>query len=202
MKKCKHCGAIQDDKRHRCIDCGERLPKPLDKKEAAEISANIENTLDKMSDRTEDFYVPLRDKIMGAISVLGIIAAIVLLIFVRCESSKIEASIPEGVIVDRGNGFTTIMSDGETEYEYPHAWKNRVDTAGTSGVISLVCFIFALPMLLIPKFMWFINTLKYRVFYGWDTSPSYFALVIRKIATYLLFACGVGCCLYGYLTLF
>ncbi len=202
MKKCRHCGAVQDDKRHRCIDCGERLPKSLDPKDEAEISAELDDKLNKMSDRTEDFYVPLRDKIMGVISILGIIAAIVLLIFVRYENSKIEASIPEGVIVDRGSGFTTIMSDGETEYEYPHAWKNRVDTAGTSGIIALVLFIIATPMLLIPRFMWFIDTMKYRLFYGWDTSPSYFALVIRKVATYLLFAFGVGGIVYGYLTLF
>lgn len=202
MKKCVHCGAVQNDNRHRCIDCGERLPKSLSPKEEAEISSNLENTLDKMSDRTEDFYVPLRDKIIGAISILGIIAAIVLLILVSRENSKIEASIPDGVIVDRGNGFTTIMSDGETDYEYPSAWKNRVDDAGISGVIALILLIIVIPMLLMPRLMWHIGTLRYRMFYGWDTSPSYFALVIRKAASYLLFACGIGAVIYGYLALF
>ncbi len=202
MKKCNHCGAVQNNSRSRCIDCGERLPKPLDAKIEAEISAELDDKLNAMSDRTEDFYVPLHDKIMGVLSILGIIAAVVLLVLVSRENSNIEASIPEGVIVDRGNGFTTIMSDGEIDYEYPSAWKNRVDTAGFCGIFALVFFIIAAPMLLIPKFMWFINTIKYRVFYEWDTSPSYFALVIRKVITYLLFASGIGGCIYGYLLLF
>lgn len=86
MKKCTKCGAIQNDNRHHCVDCGEKLGKPLSKSEALEIEEQLDNALDDMSDRTEDFYVPLRDKIMAVISVLGIIAAIILLIL--CGQSK------------------------------------------------------------------------------------------------------------------
>ena len=71
MKRCAKCGAIQNDSRHHCIDCGEKLGKPLSEAEVLEIEERLDNTLDDMSDRTEDFYVPLRDKIMGVISVLG-----------------------------------------------------------------------------------------------------------------------------------
>lgn len=164
MKRCTKCGAIQNDSRHHCIDCGEKLGKPLSKAEALEIEERLDNTLDDMSDRTEDFYVPLRDKIMGVISVIGIIAAIVLHILVGRENNRIEASIPDGVIVDRGAGFTTIISDGEVDYQYPSAYKERIDNAGTSAVIALFCFAAAIPMLTIPKVMWFLTTLRYRIF--------------------------------------
>ena len=202
MKKCRSCGAIQNDSRSRCIDCGERLPKSLPDSEAAEISAELDDRLNKMSDRTEDFYVPICDKIMAAISLIGIIAAVVLLIYVSRENTAILATIPEGFTVDFGSGFTTIMSDGEIDYTYPSAWKNRVDDAGIGGIIALISFVFAIPMLLMPRLMWHIGTLRYRIFYGWDTSPSYFALIVRKAASYLLFACGVGSLIYGYVTLF
>lgn len=198
MKKCTKCGAIQNNSRHHCIDCGETLGKPLGEAEALEIEEKLDNTLDDMSERTEDFYVPLHDKIMGAISVLGIIAAIVLLILVGLENNKIEAAIPDGVIVDRGAGLTTIISDGEVDYQYPSADKERIDNAGTSALIALLCFAIASPMLIIPKVMWFIDTLRYRIFFNWDTSPSDFALFIRKAITYILFASGIMGVLYGY----
>ena len=198
MKKCTQCGAIQNDNRHHCIDCGEKLGKPLSKAEAVEIEQKLDNTLDDMSDRTEEFYVPLRDKIMGAISAIGIIAAIILLILVGRANNQIEASIPDGVIVDRGAGFTTIISGGEIDYQYPSAYKERIDSAGTSALISLFCFAMAIPLLTIPKVMWFLTTLRYRIFFNWDTTPSDFALFIHKAISYILFASGVIGVLYGY----
>ena len=198
MKKCKQCGALQNDDNSTCIDCGAVLGKALSEAEVAEINESIDNKLEGMSERTEDFYVPLRDKIMGVLSVIGIIAAIVLLVLVGRENDRINAEIPDGVIVDRGSGFTTILSDGEVDYTYPSALKRKLDNIGTSALISLVCLIAAFPMLIVPKFMWFIDTLRYRMFYNWDTTPSYFALVVRKAFTYIFFAVGIIGVIYGY----
>jgi len=198
MKKCKQCGALQNDDNSTCIDCGAVLGKALSEAEAAEINESIDDKLDGMSERTEDFYVPLRDKIMGVLSVIGIIAAIVLLVLVGRENDRINAEIPDGVIVDRGSGFTTILSDGEVDYTYPSALKRKLDNVGMSALISLVCLIAAFPMLIVPKFMWFIDTLRYRMFYNWDTTPSYFALVVRKAFTYIFFAVGIIGVIYGY----
>ena len=198
MKKCKNCGALQNDDNSTCIDCGAVLGKALSEAEAAEINESIDDKLDGMSERTEDFYVPLRDKIMGVLSVIGIIAAIVLLVLVGRENDRINAEIPDGVIVDRGSGFTTILSDGEVDYTYPSALKRKLDNVGTSALISLICLIAAFPMLIVPKFMWFIDTLRYRMFYNWDTTPSYFALVVRKAFTYIFFVVGIIGVIYGY----
>lgn len=198
MKKCKNCGALQNDDNNTCIDCGTVLGKPLTEKETAEINENLDDKLEGMSERTEDFYVPLRDKIMGVLSAVGIIAAIILLVLVGRENDRITADIPAGVIVDRGSGFTTILSDGEVDYTYPSALKRKLDNVGMSALISLVCFVVALPMLIVPKFMWFLDTLRYRMFYNWDTTPSYFALVVRKAITYIFFAVGIMGVIYGY----
>lgn len=198
MKKCKNCGALQNDDNSTCIDCGAVLGKSLSEAEAAEINESLDNKLDGMSDRTEDFYVPLRDKIMSVLSVIGIIAAIVLLVLVGRENDRINAEIPDGVIVDRGSGFTTILTDGESDYTYPTALKRKLDSVGLSALISLICLFVALPMLTLPKFMWFIDTLRYRMFYNWDTTPSYFALVMRKAVTYISFAVGVIGVISGY----
>ena len=198
MKKCKQCGALQNDDNSSCIDCGAVLGKALSEAEAAEINESLDDKLDGMSDRTEDFYVPLRDKIMGVMSVIGIIAAIILLVLVGRENDRINAKIPDGVIVDRGSGFTTILSDGEVDYKYPTALVSELSNIGTSALISLVCLIVAFPMLIVPKFMWFIDTLRYRMFYNWDTTPSYFALVVRKAITYIFFAVGIMGVIYGY----
>ena len=198
MKKCKNCGALQNDDNNTCIDCGTVLGKALTEKEAAEIDERLNNALEGLSERTEDFYVPLRDKIMGVLAAIGIIAAIILLVLVGRENDRINAEIPDGVIVDRGSGFTTILSDGEVDYSYPSALKRRLDNVGMSALISLFCFAVALPMLIVPKFMWFIDTLRYRMFYNWDTTPSYFALVVRKAVTYLFFVGGIIGILYGF----
>ena len=202
MKKCTKCGAIQNDNRQHCIDCGEMLGKPLSKSEAVEIEKRIDNTLDDISERSEDFYVPLRDRIIGVISVIGLIAAIVLLILAGRENNKIESSIPNGVIVDSGAGFTAIISDGTGDYQYPSDRKEIVDKAGTSALIALFGFAVAIPMLFFPKFMWFIDTLKYRVLLDWDTPPSGFVLFIRKAITYIAFAVAFIGVLYGYRTFF
>jgi len=198
MKKCKKCGALQNDDNNTCIDCGTVLGKALSEAEAAEIEERLDNVLEGMSERTEDFYVPLRDKIMGVLSAIGIIAAIILLILVGRENARIDTEIPAGVIVNRGSGYTTIISDGEVVYTYPSALKRRLDDVGISAFISLLCFAAALPMLTVPKVMWFLDTLRYRLFYNWDTTPSYFALVVRKAVTYMFFAGGMISALYGY----
>ena len=55
MKKCTKCGAIQNRSRHYCIDCGEKLGKPLSEAEAFVIEERLDNMLEDMSERAEDF---------------------------------------------------------------------------------------------------------------------------------------------------
>ncbi len=191
MKKCKKCGALQSDDKSVCIDCGAHLGRAMTPLEEEAAEAALDDKLDNMAERAEDFYVPLRDKIMGALCIVGIIAAIVLIVLVGRANDDIRQAIPDNVIVNTSNGFTEILSDGEGNYDYPHARVDELSRATLSAVIGIICLVAAFPMLIIPKFMWLLDTLKYRIFYGWDTTPSYFAIVIRKVVTYILFGVGV-----------
>lgn len=199
MKKCKNCGTVQSNDKNTCIDCGTVLGRPMSKAEEESIEAALDEKLDNMADRTEDFYVPLRDKILGVICIIGIVAAVLLISFCAAAKQQIQNDIPDGVIVTQTDGATVIVSDGSTpEYDFP---SSRMHTLGKSqmyAIISIVALIVAAPMLFFPKFTWLISTLKYRLFYNWDTTPSYFAIIIRKVATYLMFAIGTGSVLYGY----
>ena len=70
MKKCTKCGAVQNDSRYYCVDCGEKLGKPLSEAEAFVIEERLDDMLDDMSERAEDFYVSRRNKIMAIMAVV------------------------------------------------------------------------------------------------------------------------------------
>ena len=80
MKKCKSCGALQKDERTVCIDCGQRLGKPLSDSELEALEEGIHAQLDEMSDATDDFYVTKTDKILIILHALFSVALIVLAI--------------------------------------------------------------------------------------------------------------------------
>ncbi len=152
MKKCKKCGALQSDDRSVCLDCGSVLGRPMTDAEEEAAEEALDDKLETMAERTEDFYVPLRDKIMGVICIIGIIAAFVLM----------------GI------------AGGE-----------KADNTAIAALCSIISLIGALPLLLFPRLVWKISTFRYRFFYEWDTTPSAFALISRKIFAYALFAIGI-----------
>lgn len=199
MKKCRKCGAVQNDDRTTCVDCGALLGRPMTEEEEYLAEAELDDRLDDMAERTRDFYVPLRDKIIGVLCIIGAVAAILLLNFVGVEKAKIKAEVPDSGMASYSNEvYITITGDGSPRRAYPTARSRTLDKAGDYALIALISFIAAVPMLLIPQLMWELDTLKYRVFYNWDTTPSYFALVMRKALTYGLSVIGMGSILYGY----
>ena len=205
MKKCKKCGAVQNDDRTTCVDCGTLLGRPMTEEEEEMAEAALDDKLYAMSERTEDFYVPVRDKIMGVLCIVGVIAAILLLNFAGVEKAKLKNDVPSDVMVTYENGaFVTAYGTGtdgavlSPAFRFPSSRYRTLEEAQAYALISLISFIAAGPMLFFPRFMWFLDTLKYRIFYNWDTTPSYFAIVCRKIATYFLFVLGVGTILYAY----
>ena len=199
MKQCKKCGAVQNDDRTTCIDCGALLGGPMTEEEEYLAETELDDRLDGLAERTQDFYVPLRDKIIGVLCIIGAVAAILLLNFVGVEKAKIKADIPDNGMVSYSNGvYITMTGDGSPGRVYPTARSRTLDKAGDYALIALISFIGSGPMLFFPQFMWKLDTLKYRVFYNWDTTPSYFAIVMRKALTYGLSVIGMGSILYGY----
>lgn len=167
--------------------------------ETALADAELDDRLDGMAEKTEDFYVPLRDKIMGILSFVGMVAAIVLFILCVSVREKILDDMFDALKVPGGTAaIVTVSGDIAPGEHIPSAVHQTIETAIPLSAISLVSLPFAGIMLLFPKFMWQIGTLRYRVFYGWDTPPSDFAIILRKVATYILFAIGMGSLLWAY----
>ena len=99
MKKCKKCGALQSDDRSVCLDCGTLLGRPMTEAEEAAEEDVLDDRLEAMAERTEDFYVPLRDKIMGIICIIGIVAAFVLMGIAGGEKAEPTEELFLGAIV-------------------------------------------------------------------------------------------------------
>ena len=118
MKKCKKCGTVQSNDRNICIECDSILGKPMTKNEEEISDAALDEKLNDMTERTDDFYVPLRDKIMGVLCILGIIESIILISLTVGERSEIKNEIPENVTVLSEHGYTTVISDGVGNYQY------------------------------------------------------------------------------------
>ncbi|MBE6551016.1 MAG: hypothetical protein E7665_02650 [Ruminococcaceae bacterium] len=163
MKKCKKCNTVQNDSRSVCVECGAVLGRPMTEDEEYEVKVSLGEKLDDLAEQSDDFYVPIKDRIIGVLCIIGGIASLIL----------------------------TILSN-----------KADISNAARSGFISIIFLIFACIMLLLPKFIWTISTLRYRIFYDWDTSPSPFFLTIEKVTAYIMFGIGIFEMIYGYFLFF
>ena len=194
MKKCRKCGAVQSDDRTQCVDCGTLLGTPMTDAEEAHAEAALDDKLDQMADRTEDFHVSLRDKIFGALAILCIIAAVVLLNLAGVEKNKIPEPLSPEQIILNGN----ISSTEITASRRHAALRRTLDQSRTAALCTiLVCTVAAL-LLLKPRLMWNLDTLKYRLFYNWDTQPTWFAVILRRAFAYIFLIGGVITVVYGY----
>ena len=79
MKVCEKCGAINNNERLFCADCGEKLPAPVSKAYEAEINGRISDTGDKLMRESDPLAVTTFDRITGFVSVGGLLLAVVLL---------------------------------------------------------------------------------------------------------------------------
>lgn len=203
MKKCKKCGALQSDDRSVCLDCGTLLGRPMTEAEEAAAEAVLDEKLSDMAERTEDFYVPLRDKIMGILCILGVVTGFLLVWCAGGAADSIKDILPDDPIIITGyytteNGYTTVYPEGAEAYSHYYRRLDALEYATLGGIVAIVTLILAFPMLLFPRLMWRMATLKYRIFYEWDTTPSDFALLMRKGITYILFGIGIIALLYGW----
>ncbi len=194
MKKCRKCGALQNDDRTQCVDCGALLGAPMNETEETRTDAALDDKLDQMADHAADFHVSLRDKIFGILAILCVIAAVVLLNLAGVEKNKIPEPIPDEMIILRDD----ISSAELTASRRRAALRRTLDESRTAALCAIIACSAAAPMLLAPRLMWNLDTLKYRLFYNWDTPPSWLAMFLRRGLTYVLFGGGVIAVIYGY----
>lgn len=81
MKICDKCGAYNSDDKMFCVDCSEKLGDAISQREETVIKNKLNNKLEKLSNKSDCFYVSLYDKILSAVSIAGIIFIIVLAFF-------------------------------------------------------------------------------------------------------------------------
>ncbi|MBQ8186313.1 MAG: hypothetical protein IJ037_05500, partial [Clostridia bacterium] len=178
-----------------CIDCGTMLGKPLTEAEKRAVNEEISDTLHGMSERTEEFYVSPAERVIGIVSIVLSVLMVILLNVYSMEKNALEAQLPENLIGSFGD-HVIITGEGIVNDAYADSVLDQIDAldhAMTYCLIALVCLIFSALLFLVPKVMWFFDTLRYRMWFDGDPSPSDYYLVTTKILKYAVYVIGLFC---------
>ena len=194
MKKCKHCGAVQSDDNMICMDCSSPLGSSMSEQENEAAESAIKEKVDTMAEHSDEFYVSLRDKVMGYACIFFSVVALVLILLASHQYNKLEPS--------RVTQMGEFILPDEVVITLPTKRMNQLSDAMGCGWITIITAIFSCLMLLLPRLMWLWDTWKYRAFHGWDTPPSHFAMLSRKISAYIAWAISVVSLIYGWILFF
>ncbi len=193
MKKCKNCGIIQSDDNTICPDCSSPLVSLLSEEENEQAEIALKKRVDDMTERTDEFYVSLRDRIMGYTCLGFIVVALVLIALAYHQYRQLS---PEEVSQITINDQTVTFP---YEFEVPTPRMNQLKDVMNLGWICILLSAMTCPLFLTPRFVWWVTTWKYRVYHGWETPPSYYDTVSRKIVAGISFALGAGSLIYGWI---
>lgn len=220
MKKCSKCGAIQNDDRTTCLDCGALLGKPLSEEEEGVVEEQLDDQLYAMSERAQDFYVSVPDKILGILCIVIAIASLVLLNMVSVAKANLEKQNPDpnrfittsyigdtlvnvvGFDMSTGESFEPSAEELERLKWQGIQWE-RLESAAYASLVALVSALAAFPSFLFPRFVWTLDTLKYRLWVDADPTPSFFYIITMKFFKYVFFviaAVGIAYAYFVYLT--
>jgi hypothetical protein len=78
MKKCASCGALNNDQRSVCVDCGERLGAPLTEEQLHKVQEQLHKTTEKLYQEEDPLHISLLDKIVGGLCVFCMLAGVCL----------------------------------------------------------------------------------------------------------------------------
>lgn len=202
MKKCRQCGAVQSDDRNTCLDCGAVLGRPLSEEEEQRMEEELSDALHGMSERTEDFYVSPIEKFLGIFSILAAVALVIMVNLIGGWSDALEKQAIEA------EGYLSYSVSGSGEIHYVtedgvsgiiiggNPMRNTpahraLESAAIAALVGIFCCIGAALFFLCPKFLWTMETLRFRLWYhNWDDTPSDFALIMYKVWKYVFFAGG------------
>jgi hypothetical protein len=142
MKRCENCGAVQDDSRSTCIDCGAALPKPMTDAEMAAHEEALGDTLYNMAEKTETFFVPRWARILGIASIVCFVGALLFLLLAP----------------------------------------NRQYAQAGWVCTALFCPVAAAPLLLFPRFVWWMETIGKRWWFegGERLQPSFAYITVTR----------------------
>ena len=198
MKKCKYCGTPQSDERHTCVDCGKVLGKPLSEKEAAAVEDALDEKMDAMTDRTDTFYVSRTDKILGIIGVLGFIAALVLFCAALTELNHIWDAQKEALMQAVQSGDpSNVLQVSNAANPTPYSRANDLDKSVGCASIAIVFYLISVVLLLVPRLFWWWDTMRYRIRYNHEPTPSAFDAACMKFFKYAGLLIGTAALAYG-----
>ena len=194
MKKCKHCGAVQSDDNMICMDCSSPLGSSMSESENKAAESAIKEKVDAMAEHADEFYVSLRDKMMGYACIFFSVVALVLILLASHQYNKLEPS--------RVTQMGEFILPDEVVITLPTKRMNQLSDAMTCGLITIITAVFSCLMLLLPRLMWLLDTWKYRAFHGWDTPPSHLAMLSRRVSAYIAWAISAISLIYGWILFF
>lgn len=175
----------------------------MDESEKANIEADLDGKLDDMTERTEDFYVSRVERIIGIICIVVAVAGLVILNFANVRKAEIEDELGQySVVLSNGTVFDGVWDLSDNEAYRLYTVRRTMDKVATLGLVVFFLCVGASLLFLVPRFVWNIGSLKYRLRFDFEPSPSYFSIVSRKIEMYVFFASGVICVVSGYLVYF
>lgn len=181
-----------------CVDCGAFLGDPLSDAEADSANGRLSDRVEALSEHADDFFVPLYDKLLAVLCLLAAVAAIVSGVLAERTLAVIRADVPTGVTIIQSSGGTTVLSDGNSEYRYPAQKAATMRQVAAIAPCAVLLSVAAAIILLFPRVTWKLSTLRYRLFYNWDTTPTWIALFFRKAVAYLLAVGGLCATAYGW----
>ena len=189
MKKCKYCGVPQSDERHTCVDCGRPLPKPLSTEEAEAIEDALDDRLDAMSEYRDVFEVSCTDRILGILGIVGLIASCLLFAVSQTEINRMNRELQEALMAAAMAGEPLFEITRSTE-PLPPTRSDYLDSTVKGSVVAIAFFLESCTLLLFPKFIWFISTIRDRLWYADEPTPSAFAESMMKFSKYGGFVIG------------
>ena len=198
MKKCKHCGTPQNDTRFFCIDCGRPLGKSLSVEETEAIEDALDAKLNQTAFHDDVFEVTRTDKILGIIGIIGLIAACILFAVSQTELNHINRDFQEALMeaAMAGEPFASIEIVDPTKPRQPSR-RDYLTNSVSGAAIAVIFFLISIVLLLVPRLFWWCDTLRYRIRFNEEPSPSTFDAACMKFFKYAGLLIGTAALAYS-----
>ena len=190
MKICKHCGTPQNDSRFFCIDCGRPLGKSLSAEEADAIEDALDDKLTAISDHSDIFTVTKSDRILGILGIVGLITSCILFAVSQTEINRATREFNEALLEAARAGDFSGLEISHSTGSRPPTRGDYLDNTVKGAAVAIGCFLESCTLLLFPKFIWFISTIRDRLWYADEPTPSAFAESMMKFSKYGGFVIG------------
>lgn len=179
MKLCQKCGAVQNDDRTTCVDCGALLGDSMTEGEEKAVNAELSETVTDLARKSDDFSLSKSDIVLGVLSIVFAAVLAVSILYIRIAAKSIEQAS------DPSNGMSAVIVGNSTVTE-----SELLGSVAGVAVIGIISFLFAALITLLPKLIWRLKTIGYGLTYEGRPAPSYVYIMLMKFTKYFVFAIG------------